>query len=739
MSGALIDPTEALERQVEKLRKINDVLIRRIEGSTEISGAAYAQFQRAATLEEEVRRRTGELESALDLLNLSNAQLSQANRETEAARSNLTNAIEAIQEGFAFFDPQDQLVMCNSRFGLHMPDVRDAIQPGLGFVEYVSLLSDSPHLDLQAEDSPEIWAQRRLARHNEEHVIFNVRIVGSRWVQVSEHRTPDGGTVILQTDVTDIMRLELQERERIQDDQARTIQATLEHLSQGVCVFDTQSRLVGWNQRVGVLLSLPAPLLRIGTRFNTLFERFPRNVTYSNDVTAEKIMAWVNGDAGRSTISFEITIGQSRTLAVNAKEIPENGFVISFSDVSAERAAVRTIREANERLEARVAERTLELEDALSEAERANTSKSRFVAAASHDLLQPLSAAKLYLATAESGLVEGETGGVLRKAGRALSSVESILEALLDISKLDSGKASIHVAPIRLASVLRQLRDELEPVAIEKGLDLRFVMTDAVVASDATYLRRILQNLISNAVRYTAAGKVLVGVRKRKNTVRLEVWDTGPGIADDEQDTIFREFRRLETAASAAEGMGLGLAIVERACALLKHPLELQSSVGHGTGFFVTFPLARPDHTASLANIRQISSSQRDLSDLIVLLIENDPDVRDAMQLALEGRWGTGVLTAANLDEAILALDEIGVPPDVIVADYQLDNGNTGLAAIAQLRARHGEVPACVISADRTSELSSACASAGLDLFLKPVEFDRLGEFLVRVGRETVK
>lgn len=734
MLNDLIDSTESLERQNEKLRKINDVLMRRIERSTEISGTAYAQFQRAATLEEEVRRRTRELEKALDLLNLSNAQLAQANKETEAARSNLTNAIEAIQEGFAFFDPMDRLVMCNSRFGLHLPDVRDAIEPGLSFTEYVKLVSESPNLTLPEGVGRRQYLERRLARHKEEHVIFNVRIVGRRWVQVSEHRTPDGGTVILQTDVTDIMRLERQENERILDDKARTIQATLEHLDQGVCIFDNQARLVGWNQHVGMLLSLPAHLFRIGTRFNTLIERFPQRENFSDGVTVEKIESWVAREKKRPNFKFEIAIGKSRTLAVDARVLPDNGFVISFSDVSAERAAVKAIREANELLEARVAQRTLELEDALAEAERANTSKSRFVAAASHDLLQPLSAAKLYLSSVASGELDSATAEVILKTRSALIGVEKILEALLDISKLDSGKAAIHVAPIRIDPVLHQLRDELMPKARKKGLDLRVVPTNSVVLSDATYLRRILQNLMSNAVRYTESGKVLVGARKHGASVRLEVWDTGPGIPEQEQDSIFREFRRLDAAASAAEGMGLGLAIVERACALLNHPLELHSAVGRGTGFIVTFPLARQELTAPRTSKRNLRTTHRDLSDLIVLLIENDGDVRNAMAVALEKRWGAGVLTASSTAEAMRALTELGVPPDVIVADYQLDGDDTGLVAIAEVKKIYGDVPACIISADRSPALASACAEADHMLLHKPVDFAILGEFLSAGG-----
>ncbi len=273
MNNSLINPLDSVEVQNEKLSKIVFALMNRVEQATDASGAAYAQFQRAAVLEQDVQNRTKELEHALDLLNESNAQLAQANSETEAARSNLANAIEAIQEGFALFDANDRLVLCNSRFGMHMPDIHDHLLPGLLFDNYVRMVSESSFLSLPPNETPAQWAERRLKRHQETHVIFNVRIIWNRWVQVSEHHTPDGGTVILQTDVSDIMRLQRQERERMLDDQAKLIRATLEHLIQGVCIFDNQARIVGWNHRIAELLPISLSSIRVGTPFETILAK----------------------------------------------------------------------------------------------------------------------------------------------------------------------------------------------------------------------------------------------------------------------------------------------------------------------------------------------------------------------------------------------------------------------------------------------------------------------------------
>ena len=728
MVHELINPQDSLERQNQKLLKITETLMRRAEQGTEASGAAYAQFQRAVMLEEEVRARTKELEHALDLLNESNSKLELANAETEAARANLANAIETVQEGFALFSARDELVMCNSRFGKHMLDVYHLLKPGLSFRDYVHMVATSPYLSLPDGETPENWEAYRLARHKDNHAVFNARMAGNTWLQVSEHRTPDGGTVILQTDITDMVRLERKERERLLDDQSRLIKATLEHLNQGVCIFDDNSFLVGWNSRAGELLSIPANRLQFGMYFASLYEQIRHEVRFLGKVAAEDVEDWVASEAKRAPLSFEIGIDKDRILTVFAQQMPDRGFVISFTDVSAERAAVRAISEVNETLEQRVAERTLELEDALSEAERANASKSRFVAAASHDLLQPLSAAKLYIGSLECEIERVDLKERLDKANNALVSVEQILSALLDISKLDSGLASVDRSTISLGDLLTQLSDELEPLARQKGLAFRTFGSDILVESDASYLRRILQNLASNAVRYTEAGGVLVGLRQRKSHVRIEVWDTGPGIPTEHQERVFDEFHRLNATANPTDGMGLGLAIVDRACRLLKHPLHLRSRVGKGTCFAIEVPQGTAPEVTPQAPVtaprRSASFEHR-----IAVLIENDADLRAALTINLEN-WRLDVLPAATLAEARDILIEVDIAPDVIIADYQLDDDALGTDAISALQARYGAVPACLVTANRSSDVLTLCAARGVTLIHKPINTDDLRVFL---------
>lgn len=726
MIDTLINPADPPEKQAQKLLTIAQVLMRRVEQITDDSGAAYAQFQRAALLEDQVRERTRDLERALDLLNQSNAQLAEANRATEAARQNLANAIETIQEGFALFDAQDVLVMCNSRFGMHMLDVRDHLKPGLTFGDYVDRVSRSRFLELPAGESPEDWSIARRRRHQDRHVIFNVRMVWDRWVQVSEHRTADGGTVILQTDVTEIIRLERSERGKMLDDQARVIRATLDHISQGVCIFDAEARLVGWNQRLGQLLTVPMARFRMGVSFDAILDRFRPDLAFGDGMTEGRLGDWVAGQGDRGAIRFELRRGPDMIMDVFAQGMPDGGFVMSFTDVTAERAAIEALSRANETLEARVMERTLELEDALGNAERANASRSRFVAAASHDLLQPLSAAKLFISSVTEDGLAPEAREALDKAQNALLSVEGILGALLDISKLESGRAAVSVGPVPLDRLLAQLNDEFGAIAAAKGLRLSVVPSRAVVQSDPAYLRRILQNLIGNAIRYTDRGRVLVGVRRRGGMVRIEVRDTGPGIPEEEQDNIFKEFHRLNARASASEGMGLGLAIVERACALLGHPLGLTSEIGRGTCFMVQVPLS---DSAVLDMPRPAPSPRPSMQNRIAFLVENDGDLRRAMGLLLE-KWGVSVLDAASGEEALDLIEELGILPDCFIVDHNLGEGMDGLRFLAEVRARHGTVPARIVTADRRPDLRAACSEAGVGLMMKPLEPRALESFI---------
>jgi signal transduction histidine kinase/CheY-like chemotaxis protein len=731
ISEGLVDPRADAGANVDKLLTIADALMRQVELSSGERGAAYAQFRRAAALEDRVRQRTRDLEATLRLLNDTNARLAEANSAAERARRDLAQAIEAIEEGFALFDAGERLVLCNSRFCRDLTDVRPHMVPGISFAAYVELASRSPMLALPAGVTPAEWVAERMRRHRERQV-FNARLAGDRWLQVSEQRTGDGGTVVLQTDVTEIIRLERSERGRLLDDQARMIKATLDHINQGVGIFDAGRRLVGWNWRLAQLIEVPLTELRVGTDFDALVARFGRDADFGK-LDPAALQEWAR-TAPRQPLSFELRQASGTVLDVFAQEMPGSGFVMSFTDVTRERMAIDAMLRANATLEARVAARTEDLAAALAEAERANSARVRFVAAASHDLLQPLSAAKLFVAAARDDAGTPRNRGALEKAHNALASVENILGALLDISRLEAGGTAVEIAPIPLGLLLAQLTDEFAPVAARKGLRLDILPCGLTVMSDPTYLRRILQNLISNAIRYTEHGRILVGTRRHGGRIRVEVHDTGPGIAPEQQQAIFREFHRVDGSASASEGMGLGLAIVDRACTLLDHRLELRSEPGRGTCFSVALGVA-PSHArrsfpATTASIREEPGYG---GDRIALLVENDDDLRGAIALLLERR-GVDVLEAASGEEALALLEEVGIVPDLYLIDHQLADNMTGIETILALRAQYGDRPTRLITANRAGEVRAAAEAAGVEIMFKPIDSGALEAFVVEGG-----
>ncbi len=725
---SLIDPSDTLERQNEKLLQIAQSLMRRVEQKSEHAGLAYQQFERAAVLETEVRERTHDLERALDLLQESNTRLEIANKETKTAQSNLTEAIETINEGFALFDADDGLVLSNSRFCRDLADVSEQLVSGLSFEDYVALISGSQFLALPEDQTPQDWIEHRLKHHGDEHVVFNVSLKWDRWLQVSEHRTSQGGTVILQTDVTTIIRRERQERARMRDKQAEMLQATLDHLNQGVCIFDSAQTLVGWNTRMDGLFTATTHKSAMGMSFDTLLRWLRDELTFDDSLNVTQLRAWANRTSKRDPIMFEVLRDQKQTFSVFAQEMPDKGFVISFSDVTAERASARTLFELNELLEQRVEDRTRELGLALAEAERANTSKSRFVAAASHDLLQPLSAAKLFLSSLSEQTDPATAKGIMQKAEMALSSVEHFIASLLDISKLDAGKAVFDVQPLRLSEIFLPLRNELSPLAQQKGIELRIVDSDLTVASDPGYLRRIIQNLMTNAIRYTDQGRVLVGVRRAGHAARIEVWDTGRGIAHGDQQTIFREFERLSPT-TADTGLGLGLSIVEQACKGLDHPLSLWSEPGLGSCFSLNVPLCERTAQTLPTPPQTRAETRSPLPDRLVMLVEDNPILAQATIEMIEG-FGTTVIHANNAEEALGILAEIQLVPDAMLIDYQLGTGQNGAELYQQVTAKYGAVPTAMISAERTKTLRDTCKALRLDLIPKPVENKRLRNLL---------
>ena len=393
--------------------------------------------------------------------------------------------------------------------------------------------------------------------------------------------------------------------------------------------------------------------------------------------------------------------------------------------VALEREVQMRTRELEQAL-ADLSERNRELAVARASAEEANRSKTRFLRAASHDLLQPLSAAKLFLSALKDTDQDDLQRELTGRLSGAFESVEELMHAVLDISRLDSQRIEFQKKPVDLGDMLRRLAVEYAPMAEAKGLRLSFVPTSAVVESDPTFLRRIAQNLISNAIKYTDQGGVLVGVRKRGGRVWMEIFDTGIGIAATDRARIFDEFQRIGREGGGVPGMGLGLSIVRRACAKLGHPIAMDSEMGRGTVFRVSLPLAAPGIEPKRPEIGGACPSLR---GRVALVVENDDAMRRALQLMLQNRLGMVPRVSGGIAEALAQMGD--EPPDVVIADYNLDNGDTGLQAIAALRQAAGQqVPAILVTAQRAPELTRASHAIDVPLLEKPVRPEDLQAML---------
>lgn len=728
---SIVNPNDPPERQVEKLSRVVDALIRRSEEQVSQSNASHAHFQAAVVLEQQVRNRTRDLAEALEHLNTANAQLASAKEEADRARSDLGNAIEAVREGFALFDAEDRLVLKNDRFCAFLPDIAQSCEAGMLFDTYVNVVSSSRYLIFPPNLTLEEWRRQRVQAHHRRHVNFNIEIMGDRWFQVSEQRTHDNRTAIIQSDVTDIIRMERHERDKLIDDHALRIRATLDHLNQGVAMFDSKGRLIGANEKLRTILSPPVQLLRIGIGIETIIEYFRTVKLFENDGAVEQLETWV-ADTRAEPLKFSISTVDDMHFEFFCEKTPDGGFVISLSDVTSQRLAVKAIHALNETLETRVEERTSELAEAREKAERASESKSRFVAAVSHDLVQPLNAAKLFTASLSEMSLDQKPREIVERISNALFSVETILGAILDITKLDGDAETVDRTSFCISPILVALETEFRPMAEAKSLELVFGGSEDWVNSDAAYLRRVLQNLIANAIRYTEEGQVTIRTAVDMGTLRIEIADTGPGIPKERHGDIFKEFTRLNHSNNDTKqpGMGLGLAIVERACALLGHGLSFESTEGVGTTFRVEVPITKQGPVARRPSKPSEKGGAAALSGLVALIVEDDVEALAAMSGLLE-KWNVHTIEAETGQQAIDLLSEVGIVPDIFLVDYRIGGEAAGFEIISRLRAWGGDVPAVMVTADHSAQVATDARSAGIEILQKPVEAHRLRSLLV--------
>lgn len=516
------------------------------------------------------------------------------------------------------------------------------------------------------------------------------------------------------------------------------LQIALSQMDQGIAVFDAAGLLSIWNRRFRDLLDLPDEMGQVGMALSEIVAQLRLRGDLSEQQEQDVLANFHHLDA-----PFQLVLtGGERIVEVRCNAMPDKGLVATFTDISQRVAADRALKQANETLEQRVSARTAELTkvnkalaEARASADEANIGKTKFFAAAGHDILQPLNAARLYSSTLVERLGQSDDATLVRNIDSALESVELILGAVLDLSRLDTGAMKPRFATVALQDLLERIKTDFEPMAREKNLKLIVMPTNLNVRSDPNLLRRLVQNLVSNAIKYTPSGKVLVGVRKRGDQAVLQVTDSGIGIPSSKFRTVFKEFARLDEGMKNASGLGLGLSIVDRIARVLNHPVALESRPQHGSSFRVTMPQAqassRPLQHPHVAAPQPVAATL--LSGVRVLCIDNEPEILNGMQMLLGG-WGCTVITAGSINELDQTVINHPEPPDVIIADYHLGDGS-GIGAILRLRALyHHAIPGLLMTADRTVDVRLQAERQSIAVQNKPVKPAALRAYITQVS-----
>lgn len=654
---------------------------------------------------------------------------------SDRARANLTDRLQSA----SFIEGYDR-TSAPSQHQITVGDVRELCRRFVGndrtarFVQQIEQHGEPLALNDEASQTLLKQAERLIASSIGS---ASARNIIETAIQVSSNQTP-----------SDLMDVLDQTSAAIQFNRG-LLQGTLDNISQGVSAIDQDLNLVAWNRPYLDMFAYPKDFIKVGMPISEVIKlNLQRGMVGEESVDKEvsrRLLHMRNG----TSYSVERT-WQGRVLRFQGNPMPDGGYVTTFTDITGLINTQRQLEQANSNLERLVDERTESLSKANSalklatrEAENATVSKTRFLAAASHDLLQPLNAGKLFIgALQEPGEqpLDERRSQLAKRAMASLQSAESLLRALLDISKLDAGALEPNLSHFNITEVLAPLGSEFAAIANNNGLQLRMRNRPITVVSDPQLLRSILQNFIANAVRYTQSGTVLVACRKRADHLLVEVRDSGPGIAIDQQQAIFEEFHRLVANDSDKQGLGLGLAITQRIAALLGHPLGLRSKPGVGSTFSVQLPLS--DQQQIPVRAAPSSSSDRSLRGLKVLCIDDQLDIVEASE-ALLTSWGVEVVCATRYSQAVGILAK---PHefDLVIADYRLDSGRTGFEILQEYcspMGNQGKPGGIVISAEQAAEIGDKIEEAGFYFIAKPVDPSQLRTLLgalVRVRKSTL-
>ncbi|MEZ5528336.1 MAG: PAS-domain containing protein [Porticoccaceae bacterium] len=520
------------------------------------------------------------------------------------------------------------------------------------------------------------------------------------------------------------------------------LQTTVETITQGICVVDGELRVVAWNRRYEQMFDYPPRLLYVGCPIKTVYEYNAQRGLYRDSDNLERqverrLSLLRSGGSHR----FERTLPNGTTIQVVGNPMPNGGFVATYTDISDYKTVVKALEEAKATLEDRVTQRTADLSNlnfklaeenrlrarAEEELRGMHAGKSRFMQAASHDLLQPISAAKLFVSSMQHQLTGTDQAGMVRLVGhvqKSLETAEKLIAALREISGLEGGKMQPDMRHFSIGPMLRELAAEFGVLAIDKGIELHFVPCQAAVESDPHLLRRILQNFLSNAIHYTKRGRLLLGCRRSGEGLRIEVWDTGPGIAPDAMDRIFLEFERLSPGATSTDkGLGLGLTIAKGMADLMGHKIGVRSEPGEGSVFTILVPYGESDDVQE--NVVPLPKLQPKLQGIRVLCIDNEEEILAGMKSLLT-QWGCQVMLARGPSELRPMFNNY--PPDLVLVDFHLEENLTGIELVKDFPQTWRHRPCMVISADNSDEIRQQVEHAGFSFMSKPVSPDKLAK-----------
>lgn len=491
----------------------------------------------------------------------------------------------------------------------------------------------------------------------------------------------------------------------------------IENVSEGISVVDSELNLVAWNRKYEEMFDYPAELLYPGCNVENLIRFNARRGMCGPGEVEEQVSKRLAYLRKRSPHSSERQYRNGRTIRIEGNPLPSGGFVMLFSDITAYRRAEKVLKDANLDLETLVTERTEKLELANKELARANAAaaeanqkKSRYLHACSHDLMQPLEAARLFAsALAEQQSLNSEQSQHVSQIQHSLKIANDLLSDLSEIARIEGGKIQPTLTEFCLQHLFDSLQQEFIAASKERQVEFTVVGCSAWVRSDLHMLHRILQNLIGNAFRYASPGKVLLGCRRSDSHLDIFVIDNGPGIPTDKQTQVFQQFVQLDNNTANTpktenkainKGLGLGLNISHSLCDALSHPFRLTSQEGNGCQFSIQVPRVAAT-TPPIQQAPPVSTIQ----GVHVLCVDNDPDVLMGM-IALLETWDCNVQAAGTWEEAVEIIQEDETPIDIMLVDYQLDDDTNGLDLMLHLRKLASQdIPGILVTANSDNHI----------------------------------